>query len=110
MAKRSIPTSIAIGAASGFAVAVGGAVKDAPFEGFDLATFIRSPLIGALEAPILDKVFKSPNGWLLALATIATERITTETYKLIRAQTTLKPPGKFIVGEWGVPKAVVNRS
>jgi len=105
--KRSVLKSAAIGGTAGLAVAAGGAVKDAPYEGFDLATFIRSPLIGAIEAPILDRVFKSPNGWLLALATIATERITTESYKLIRAKATLRPPGKFIVGEWGVPKAVV---
>ena len=111
MAKRSTLESVAIGGASGLAVAIGGAIKDAPYEGFDLATFVRSPIIGAVEGPILDRVFKSPNGWLLALATIATERITTESYKLIRAQKTLKAPGKFYYGEWGVPKAtVVNRS
>jgi len=48
---------VAIGAFVGFlaglAVAIGGAIKDSPNEGFKLLTFIRSPLIGMVEGAIL---------------------------------------------------------
>ena len=91
---------IAVGFGSGLAVAVGGAIKDTPYEGIDIWKFFRSPQIGVVEAPLLGKAFKHPHPILVALGTIGTERITTESYKLIRAQT----PGKFSFGEWGVEK------
>lgn len=84
-------------------VAVGGAIKDAPYEGFEIIKFMRSPIIGMVEAPILGKVFHEPNPVLLGLSTIATERMTTESYKLIRAKLGYYKPSKFTYGEWGNP-------
>lgn len=93
--------NILIGFASGLSVALGGAIKDAPYEGFNPVTFMRSPVVGAIEAPIISYAFKGKvHPVLLFLSTIATERLTVELYKILRA----KVPGKFVVGEWGVPK------
>lgn len=89
-----------IGGLAGLLVAVAGALKDSPYEGFKSLTFIRSPLIGFFEAPLLARSFPDINPVLLFLSTIATERITVESWKLVRTQM----PGKFEVGEWGVPK------
>ena len=93
----------AIGAVSGLLVAIGGAIKDAPYEGFSFTKFIRSPIIGAIEAPIIANTFKDTHPVLLGMTTIATERLTVETYKLISAQTGDYIPGKFIYGEYGKP-------
>ena len=93
----------AVGFVSGLLVAIGGAIKDAPYEGFDPVKFIRSPIIGTIEAPLIGSVFKDTHPVLLGMATIATERLTVEAYKLIRAQSGLYVPGKFIHGEWGKP-------
>lgn len=93
-----------IGAFAGLLVAIGGAIKDTPYEGFDLKKFIRSPLIGAVEAPIIGAIFDHPNPVLIGLSTIATERLTVETYKVIRANQGRYTPIKFKYGEWGVPK------
>jgi len=92
-----------IGFLAGLAVAIGGAIKDAPYEGFDATKFIRSPIIGAVEAPLMGKAFPKPNPYLLFFSTIGTERITVESYKLIRAKMALYYPDKFRLGEWGVP-------
>lgn len=101
----SVKRDIIIGFFSGLAVAIGGAIKDAPYEGFDLLRFIRSPIIGAIEAPIIGKVAKRKVEIpILFFATIGTERLTVETYKLIRARTGQYVPGKFKHGEWGIRK------
>ena len=93
---------MAIGALAGFlgglAVAIGGAIKDSPYEGFKPLTFVRSPIIASIEGAVLQPAFKA-NPVLTGLGAIATERITVEGYKLLRS----KKPGKFDVGEWGVP-------
>ena len=94
----------AIGAVSGLLVAIGGAIKDAPYEGFSFTKFIRSPIIGAIEAPIIANTFKNTHPVLLGMATIATERLTVETYKLARVKMGTYTPAKWIYGEWGVPK------
>lgn len=84
-----------VGAAAGLAVAIGGAVKDGPHEGFKPLTFARSPVIGMVVG-----AFMPPLGIpAVFLATIGVERATVESYKLLRA----KVPGKFTYGEWGVP-------
>jgi len=88
------------GALAGLAVAVGGAIKDSPFEGFKPRTFIRSPIIGAILGGVLCKKFGALDFGLLILATIGAERIVVEGWKLIRAQ----KPGKFNFGEWGISK------
>jgi len=102
--RISLLKEAAVGFVSGLLVAIGGAIKDAPYEGFDPVKFIRSPLIGAVEAPLIATAFKDTHPILLGMATIATERLTVETYKLIRAQVGQYIPGKFLYGEWGVPK------
>ncbi|MCD6524263.1 MAG: hypothetical protein J7K48_04615 [Thermococcus sp.] len=92
-----------VGFLAGMAVAMGGAIKDAPYEGFKAKTFWRSPLIGAFWGSWLSKKY-SLEPIPLFLATIGLERATVEAYKLYRA--TVKKnyvPGKFIYGEWGVP-------
>lgn len=96
-------TAMLIGLAAGLLVAMGGAVKDAPYEGFKPLTFWRSPIVAAIEAPILAVAFDWPNPFLLALATIATERATVEGYKIQRSQM----PSKFLVGEWGIAKPTI---
>jgi len=80
-------------------VAIGGAIKDSPNEGFKPLTFIRSPIIATVEGAILQPVFKA-NPALTFLGAIGTERITTEGYKLLRAEV----PGKFVHGEGGVSR------
>lgn len=104
----SIGKSMLLGFLSGLAVAFGGAVKDSPYEGFSLAKFMRSPIIGMIEAPILNHAFKPNSGFLLFLATIATERLTVEIYKLFRAVSGRYMPMKFKYGEWGVPKKIIR--
>jgi len=97
---------IVVGFISGLAVSIGGAIKDAPYEGFDPVKFIRSPIIGAIEAPIIGKVFNYHQPVVLFFATVGTERVTVETYKLIRASQQQYVPGKFIFGEYGIAKKV----
>ena len=93
-----------IGFLAGLSVAIGGAIKDAPYEGFNFLTFIRSPIIGALEAPIISYGFPDSPKPLIFLSTIATERLTVEFYKLLRANAGTYVPVKFTeIGEWGKP-------
>ena len=94
--------SAVLGFLAGLVVAICGALKDAPYEGFDMATFLRSPLIGAVEAPIIASFFPDAPSELIFLSTIATERVTVEAYKIARAKMGVYVPAKFTeVGEWG---------
>lgn len=102
--RHSREEAALIGLAVGLVVAAGGAYKDAPYEGFKPATFWRSPMVAAVEAPILAELFDYPNPLLLALATMAAERVTVEGWKIARC----KMPGKFEVGEWGIPKQLTT--
>lgn len=84
---------------AGWLCAFGGAIKDAPYEGFKPVVFVRSPIVG---------LFCGAATWFLTDRFIVAflcagylERITVEAWKLYRA----KAPGKFLVGEWGVPRA-----
>ena len=98
-----------IGLASGLTVALGGAIKDAPYEGFDLLKFFRSPAIGLVEGSVLGHYQPKLNVPVFYFAIIGTERVTTETYKLIRAKLdeVKYMPAKFKVGEWGITKKVL---
>ena len=92
-----------IGFLAGLAVAMGGAVKDAPYEGFKEKTFWRSPLVGAFWGAVLAGRY-GLKPFPLFLSTIGLERATVEIYKLYRAEVKKDYiPGKFIHGEWGVP-------
>lgn len=88
-------------AAAGTIVALGGAIKDAPYEGFETPKFLRSPIIAGIEGVVLEQIFPEADPILLALSTIATERLTVEAYKVYRAFKGQYKPAKFTVGEWG---------
>ena len=104
MDSREILENALVGFLAGLAVALGGALKDAPYEGFDWKTFLRSPIIGALEAPILAQYFPDADKALIFLSTIGIERLTIELWKVYRAQQAKYIPGKFTsIGEWGNP-------
>ena len=92
-----------IGALAGTLVAIGGATKDAPYEGFKMKTFLRSPIIGAVVTPILGAYVPNLPPLILALSTIAVERASVEAYKLYRQSRGEYIPSKFIYGEWGHP-------
>ncbi len=88
-----------IGLLAGISVAIGGAIKDVPVEGFKLETFVRSPIIGAIVGASINGVLPKTNKVIVYLGTIGGERIIVESFKLIRGQI----PGKFENGEWGKP-------
>lgn len=93
---------IAAGALSGTLVALGGALKDAPYEGFKPRTFLRSPVV-ALGVGGFIAAFFAEQAWTfptLLLAIVGGERCVVEFWKILRA----KKPGKFEVGEWGRSK------
>lgn len=93
------------GVVAGSACACGGAIKDAPYEGFKTRVFFRSPIIGACCGLLLGIV--AQQGAIVAfLCAGYMERLVVEGWKLLRA----KAPGKFQFGEWGVPKSTVLSS
>jgi hypothetical protein len=84
-------TMALVGFAAGLIVAVGGAWKDAPKEGFDPLKFMRSPVMTLFYALLLSRL---TNSHLLAAAgAIGYERATAETYKTFFFPS--KPRGKF---------------
>ena len=89
-----------VGFFSGLAVATDGAIKDAPYEGFDLIKFFRSPVVATVEGAIQKGLFPTLNDGILFFSTIGTERLTIESYKVLRAHM----PSKFQFGEWGNKK------
>lgn len=92
-----------VGFFSGLAVAAGGAIKDAPYEGFQTLKFFRSPVVALVEGAIQKSLFPTLNDGILFFSTIGTERLTIESYKVLRAHM----PSKFAGGEWGVPKKLL---
>ena len=95
----------AIGLLAGLSVGVGGAVKDAPYEGFQPWTFARSPIVGLIVGLLIGEHLQIRDERALFLAAIGGERIVVESYKLLRAQ----KPGKFDYGEWGIPKPQLSQ-
>jgi len=95
--------SAAMGDLSGLAVAIGGAIKDAPYEGFSAQKFVRSPILGAVNGVVLRSMFPTANALLLFLCSIAMERIIIEAYKVARSHQGTYVPAKFVVGEYGRP-------
>lgn len=83
-----VPT---VGAAGGWATAVGGAWKDAPIEGFSGWKFVRSPVVAAAWAVPLSLLTSSWVVLLIASGGFAVASI--ETYKTFF--TGDRPPGKF---------------
>ena len=101
--SKELISGAIIGFFAGLAVAIGGAVKDAPIEGFKPVTFMRSPVVGTIVGAIIKPSFHT-KAIPTFLATIGGERIVVETYKVIRA----KVPSKFEIGEWGVTKPTLQ--
>jgi hypothetical protein len=80
-----------VGLLVGAIIAVGGAWKDAPKEGFDPLKFFRSPLMTVAYAMLLSRT--STDYLLIAAAAIGFERATAETYKTFFFPS--RPRGKF---------------
>jgi hypothetical protein len=79
------------GLAVGMLLAIGGAWKDAPKEGFDIVKFFRSPAMTVFYACLLAQL--TADHLLIAAAAIGYERATAETYKTFFFPS--KPRGKF---------------
>jgi hypothetical protein len=80
-----------LGLLAGAVVAIGGAWKDAPREGFDTLKFFRSPAMTVLFAVLLSRITESH--LQVAVGAIGFERAAAETYKTFFFPS--KPRGKF---------------
>ena len=87
----SYPAHLAVACATGFFICVGGAGKDAPFEGFDASKFLRSVKVLAVMSPVFWVLGPTPLG-LLVFMYGGLERLLVESYK---TYFTPNPPGKF---------------
>ncbi|MFA6000020.1 MAG: hypothetical protein WC783_03530 [Candidatus Paceibacterota bacterium] len=76
----------------GIFIALGGMLKDAPFEGFDSVKFFRSPIVAIIIGTSLLILFPTISGKYFLLATAGGERIISEFYKKIFRG---RIPGKF---------------
>ena len=86
----AIPSAL-VGLIVGIIIAIGGAWKDAPKEGFSFPKFFRSPsmtLIGALALSTISDSYLH-----IAVAAIGYERAAVETWKTLLTHDA--PPGKF---------------
>ncbi len=92
--SAAVPTPPAvalIGSLGGWVSAFGGAWKDAPFEGFEIRKFFRSPVIAGAWALLLFSFV--PSLALVGLAALGFTIATLETYKTFYHAD--KPRGKF---------------
>ncbi len=80
-----------VGSIGGWVSALGGAWKDAPFEGFQPLKFLRSPLLAAGWALLLEQL--STDMVVVALAAVGYTIATTESYKTFLFPS--RPRGKF---------------
>lgn len=79
---------------AGFSTALGGMLKDAPYEGFELLKFFRSPIIALTIGLPLIYFFPTLELKYLLFSVWGGERIVSEYYKkIIRGMS----PGKFKV-------------
>lgn len=76
----------------GFFIAIGGTLKDAPYEGFDIIKFFRSPLIAIIVGFGINFLFPNISGKYFLLSIAGGERIISEFYKKIFRG---RIPGKF---------------
>lgn len=90
--------NILAGFLAGCLCACGGAIKDAPYEGFKPLVFLRSPIVGTLCG--LATVLITHEFVVALFCAGYLERVVVEGWKICR----VKVPGKFSVGEWGVKK------
>ena len=75
----SIPRIAIVGLVAGTIIAIGGAWRDAPMEGFDAVKFLRSPLIALAVAVALS--WFTDSYFQMTVAAIGYERAVAETYK-----------------------------
>ena len=96
---------VLVGGIGGWISAFGGAWKDAPYEGFQIFKFFRSPLIASLYALGMSQL--SDNLLLVTLAATGFTVATTETYKTFFFPS--KPRGKFAGMPVNFPDMLVRR-
>jgi hypothetical protein len=77
----------------GTGIAVGGALKDAPFEGFRPLTFLRSPIVAAALGLLV--IRQTSDSYTVMLASMGGERIAVEAWKTFIV---FKHPSKFPTG------------
>jgi hypothetical protein len=94
-----------VGGLGGWISAFGGAWKDAPYEGFQIFKFFRSPLIASLYALAMSLL--NENLVLITLAATGFTVATTETYKTFFFPS--KPRGKFAGTPVHFPEMLVRR-
>lgn len=87
----SLPAMTAVAFTAGLAVSVGGAYKDAPFEGFQPLKFFRSSAVLVVTAPLMWLLGSLPLGVLLVTFG-GVERLIVEYYKSFIVRSV---PGKF---------------
>lgn len=76
----------------GFFIALGGMLKDVPYEGFDKIKFFRSPLVAIIVGVSILFLFPDISGKYFLLSVAGGERIISEFYKKIFRG---RVPGKF---------------
>lgn len=76
----------------GFGIALGGMLKDAPYEGFDFIKFFRSPVVAVAVGVILTILHPEVPALFFLLAIAGGERVVSEFYKKIYGG---RVPGKF---------------
>ena len=79
------PTAVVVGLLVGMHVASWGAYKDSPFEGFRLASYLRSIVLAAVISSLVALLAPRPAGGVIVLAgtVYAVERLATEGWKAI---------------------------
>ncbi|KXK08874.1 MAG: hypothetical protein UZ21_OP11001000432 [Microgenomates bacterium OLB22] len=88
----SMISKIIIVILTGLSIALGGMLKDAPYEGFDGLKFWRSPSVTVFAGVVLGLLFPDLDPLPYAFSIGGLERIMSECYKKIL---TSKIPGKF---------------
>ncbi len=100
--KNDLLHGAVVGTIAGVSVALGGAVKDAPHEGFKPVTFFRSPTVGMVAGILIKISDPKIDDKSLFFASIGLERFIVESWKILR----VKIPSKFEIGEWGSERPV----
>ncbi len=97
--------NLTAGVIAGLLTALGGAVKDAPYEGFKPATFMRSILVGAGTG--LASSLVTGNFYVALAVSGYLERVMVEGFKILRQ----RKPGKFLTPQDlnFTPPIVANR-
>ena len=91
-AIESYPVHLIVAVLTGVFICIGGAGKDAPFEGFQIKKFFRSAIVLAVMSPVFYVLGPTPLGLLIFMYG-GLERILVESYK---TYFTPFKPGKFL--------------